>query len=453
LVEQRIENPRVVGSIPTPATISSDPRLTAPAEWREGWPLVLASLVGITFSFMAMAAGYTLGVLTKPLEEAFGWSRQQILAATFVQLLGILPASFVVGWIADRYGVARVILISQLGLGLSFVALGLLTRDLASYYALYFMLALLSAGTLPITFMKAIATRFRASRGLAIGVALSGSGLCGLIVPGYTARAVESFGWRGAYVAAGLLPILVALPVAAWAFRRLRAVPAGPGQPVAVTRAPDAVAEGGVDLAHAARDYRFWCMGLAFFLVSAGSTAVLTSFVPLLVDAGMPAQRAAEILGALGLSVIAGRLAVGALADRMWAPLVGAIFVVPATLAAVALATTEPTVGLALLAAIAIGLVTGAEFDLTAYLIARYFGLAHFAKIYAGIYVLYAVGGGIAGPLFGLAYDRTGGYSLGLAAVAAAYVGCGLLLLTLGPYRDGAGEVYRRPGEARPGEP
>jgi MFS family permease len=189
---------------PRPAAPGAAPRTAgaATAEWREGWPLVLASLVGITFSFMAMAAGYTLGVLTKPLEEAFGWSRQQILAATFVQLLGILPASFVVGWIADRYGVARVILISQLGLGLSFVALGLLTRDLASYYALYFMLALLSAGTLPITFMKAIATRFRASRGLAIGVALSGSGLCGLIVPGYTARAVESFGWRGAYVAA-----------------------------------------------------------------------------------------------------------------------------------------------------------------------------------------------------------------------------------------------------------
>lgn len=427
------------------------------AEWREGWPLVLASLVGVTFSFMAMAAGYTLGVLTKPLQDAFGWSRQQILAATFVQLLGILPASFVVGWIADRYGVVRVILLSQLGLGLSFVALGLFTRDLASYYALYFVLALLSAGTLPITFMKAIATRFRASRGLAIGVALAGSGLCGLIVPKYTALAVESFGWRGAYVAVGLLPILIAMPVAAWAFRRLRTAPAA-ATPAAAASLPDAVTPAaaevpGVALAQAARDYRFWCMGLAFFLVSAGSTAVLTSFVPLLVDAGMPAQRAAEVLGALGISVIAGRLAVGALADRMWAPLAGAIFVVPATVAALVLATVQPTVGIALLAAIAIGLVTGAEFDLTAYLIARYFGLAHFAKIYAAIYVMYAVGGGIAGPLFGLAYDRTGGYFLGLAVVAAAYVGCGLLLLTLGPYRDGAAAVYRRPGHAGAGEP
>jgi MFS family permease len=404
---------------------------------------------------MAMAAGYTLGVLTKPLEDAFGWSRQQILAATFVQLLGILPASFVVGWIADRYGVARVILLSQLGLGLSFVALGLLTQDLASYYALYFVLALLSAGTLPITFMKAVTARFRASRGLAIGVALAGSGLCGLIVPKYTALAVDSFGWRGAYVAVGLLPILIAMPVAAWAFRRLRTAPAVDAAAAETPAADAAAAAGapGVDLAQAARDYRFWCMGLAFFLVSAGSTAVLTSFVPLLVDAGMPAQRAAEILGALGISVIAGRLAVGALADRMWAPLAGAIFVVPATVAVLVLATTQPTVGLALLAAIAIGLVTGAEFDLTAFLIARYFGLAHFAKIYAGIYVLYAVGGGIAGPLFGLAYDRTGGYFLGLVAVAAAYVGCGLLLLTLGPYRDDAVAVYRRPGHAGTGEP
>jgi MFS family permease len=404
---------------------ASGGRTAAAEEWRHGWRLVLASLLGIMFSFMSMAAGYTLGVLTGPLVREFGWSRQQVLAVTFVQLLGVLPAGFLVGWIADRYGVRRVIAVSQVGLGLSFMALGVLTRDLNTFYALYFVLALVSAGTLPTTFMKALTGAFTAHRGLAIGIALAGSGLCGLLVPRFTAWAVEQHGWRGAYVAVGLLPIAIALPAALWAFR---------DSDTPAARNAGAVARG-LPPAVAVRDFRFWCMGLAFFLASGAATAVLTSFVPLLVDGGFSAAEAASIMGAVGISVIVGRLAVGALVDRLWAPLVGALFVVPAAIAAAGLGAWTPGTGGAIAAAIAIGLATGAEFDLTAYLVSRYFGLTHFATLYAAIYVLFALGGGLAGPLFGWSYDHSGGYAAGLYGVAGAYVGCGLLLLLLGPYR------------------
>jgi hypothetical protein len=80
------------------------------------------------------------------------------------------------------------------------------------------------------------------------------------------------------------------------------------------------------------------------------------------------------------------------------------------------------------------GLAAGAEVDLLAYLVSRYYGLRHFGRIYAAVYVAFALGPGILVPLFGRLRDVSGSYAAGLAAVAAGIGLCGALLLTLGRY-------------------
>ena len=96
------------------------------------------------------------------------------------------------------------------------------------------------------------------------------------------------------------------------------------------------------------------------------------------------------------------------------------------------------------------GLAAGAEVDLMAYLASRYFGLREFGRIFAALYVGFALGPGVMVPLFGRLRDLSGSYDSGLYMVAAGIALFGVLLLGLGPYPSqfaaATGEV---PGTAR----
>ena len=72
----------------------------------------------------------------------------------------------------------------------------------------------------------------------------------------------------------------------------------------------------------------------------------------------------------------------------------------------------------AVLAALLLGFAAGAELDLMSFLTARYFGLRHYAKIYAVLYMALAVCSGTAPFLFATIFDRTGSYNTGFLLAA-----------------------------------
>jgi MFS family permease len=398
-------------------------------EFASGWPLVAASFLGIAFSVSVLGAGYSLGLFVQPLEAEFGWRRGQIQLAPLVLAGSVIPMSFVVGWIADRFGAKRLIVLSQFGFGLVFVALGSMTHDLATFYALYFAMGVLGSGTLPMTFTKILTNAFTAKRGLAIGLALSGTGLCAFAVPIYGALLIEQFGWRGGFVGLALLPVLIAMPVAMWLL---------PADPVRATAATGAIVPAqpmeGMDVMDALRTWQYWAIALAFGLASAAATGVLGNLVPLLMDHGHARLEAGELAASFGIAVLLGRLAVGYLVDYMWGPLVALFFLLPAVFATYVLSDGQWGVGWTLAAIIAVGLATGAEFDLAAYLCGRYFGRRRYATLYAGQFVLFALGGASATAIFGRMHDHFGSYELALLGSGVAFLLCAALLLSLGKY-------------------
>jgi len=393
-------------------------------EFGRGWPLVLAAFLGVAFSLPILGAGYSLGVFVAALEAEFGWTRGQIMTVPLILSAIAVPLGFAIGRIADKRGVRRLVIVSQAAFGLSFAALGLFTRDLPSFYALYAAMAVAGAGTLSVSFTKAIARRFERRRGLAIGLALAGSGLCALAVPAYATAVLEAYGWRAAYVALGALPLFVALP-ASWLLLR--------------DPAPDPVAgrtsgTAGIPVREAWASRRFWTLNLAFLLASAAVTGFISATVPLLRDSGMGADEAARTAGLFGLTVVGGRVAVGWLVDRVWGPAVAAGFLLPAALGCAALAGGGAAAWLPVAAIVLVGLATGAEYDLAAYLASRYFGVRDFGQIYAAQSATIALGGGAAPALYGFAFDRAGSYEPALIGSAAALATCAALLLTLGRY-------------------
>ena len=83
---------------------------------------------------------------------------------------------------------------------------------------------------------------------------------------------------------------------------------------------------------------------------------------------------------------------------------------------------------------ILIGFAAGAELDLMAFLAARYFGLAHYAKIYSILYATLAVCSGTAPMIFASVYDATGSYDLGYSMAAGLFLVSVVLILLLGRY-------------------
>jgi MFS family permease len=403
--------------------------MNLPEEFRHDWGTVLAATVGIMASCITLV-NYSLGVFVVPLSREFGWSRQEILTATSVVTGGALVTSFAVGWLADRYSLGWLIAASQAGFGLLFFALAAFTDGLAVFYGLYLAMAIVAGCTLPITFTKIVAARFVRRRGLALGLALAGTGLSGFLVPPFVGAVVNAYGWRAGYVAVGAIPLGLAMPLSLLFLRR----PLAPGSAAPASGA-------GLAFGDALRRWRFWTIAAAFFVASAAATVVSANAVPLLIARGFASQTAANIAAAFGLAVIAGRVLLGALADRVWAPPLALAFLGPGAAATLAVALAPLDVPRAVAMMTVIGLATGAEGDLLSYLVARYFGLRAYGRIFSGIFVAFIGAIAVAAPLSGYAYDRAQSYTPAMLAAAAGWLLCPLMLLTLGPYPRWADEA------------
>ncbi len=385
-------------------------------------------MLGVGASCLTLS-NYIVGSFVIPLGEAFGWSRAQILLGQTSLTATTLIASLIIGALTDRLPLKRLILFSQIGFALAFFALAAFTTaDVRVFYALHVLMAILAAGTLPMTFTRLVSVEFDRRRGLAIGLMLAGTGLCGLVVSPTIAWVIGSYGWRAGYVAAGIAPLAVALCATLWLIpddgeRRGAARILSP-----LYQAAD------ITVAKALRDRRFWTMALALFLASGVTGGTLANFVPILRDDGLGQVSAASVVSVFGLAVIAGRIIVGLLVDRFWAPPIALALMVPAALASWCLTLGAVGVVEAYAIALFVGLAAGVEADLMAYLTGRYFGLGNIGKLYAILFVFFTAGIGLAVPSFGRVFDLYHSYNPALYASTVIWVLCGVLFLTLGPY-------------------
>ena len=390
-------------------------------EFKRGWRVVLGGAVGTGFGISALPF-YTLGVFVKPIAEATGWSREDIQWGFAAMMIGMLFTSWIWGAAVDRFGARPVAMLSQIGLGISMAALPSFAGSLNSFYFGWVLIALVGAGTTPVTWTRGITGWFDKARGAALGLALVGTGFAGLLAPPAVTAIIGMAGWQAGYQVLGLSVLLVALPLVALLFRD-------------APRAADAAPLAGADRGEALRNYRFWVMLAVFTAVTFGVGGMIPNLVPLLTDRGLGAGEAALYAGFAGLAVITGRVVAGFLLDRFWAPAVATVFLVVPAVSCFLLAGSGlppgPVIGLA---AALIGLAAGAEFDLVAYMTSRYFGMKNYGFIYALQTVGMLLAGGIAPPIFGRIYDATGSYDTALTAAGAIFVVAPLLLLTMGRY-------------------
>ena len=295
-------------------------------ELAQRWPLIMATCMGIISSSFVLPY-YSIGALLTPVTEEFGWSRAQFQAAIlFSSGLGALTSPLI-GWLNDKYGPRRVALPSMIGLSLGLLTASQIRGDLWMLFLAYGMMALLGAGTIPVTWTRAIATSFFKRRGLALGLALTGTGICASAAPHYTVWLTDQFGWRGAYVGLALVPLLLAWPMLYFLFKPLDVH----SEPENDEPNTTATLETGMTLGEAIRGYRFWVLLLSILFAYQGFSGIGPNLLPSLTDDGFSREQAASVQSVFGISIIVGRVVVGYLVDRLWAPGVAALTTPAAT--------------------------------------------------------------------------------------------------------------------------
>jgi predicted MFS family arabinose efflux permease len=398
------------------------------SEFALGWKALFAAGIGIAVGASPIPFN-AIGHLVKPLNAEFGWERGQIMVAVTIFAFAVTFLSPFFGTLVDRLGVRKVAIGSLTLFGLSWMLLVFTPPNIIVFYLLWLAIGVLGGASIPISWTRAVNSWFVKNRGLALAVALSGTGIAGIAINSLMPVLIEQFGWRGGVIALGLTSLLVGVPVALLFFRE----PRDDERPGAVAgAAPQALT--GAELPEALRDYRFWLMFFSFGMVALAFGGLFTNYVPLLIDKDFDAKLAGLITAAIGLSVMIGRLLAGFLIDRFWAPMVAFPMLALPAVACFILMSDHVTTAEAVFCAVLLGFAAGAETDLIAFLSARYYGLKNYGKIYGTLYMPFGLCSAISAPLYGFVFDAYGTYNPMLAVAAGLFVVGATLLLFIGRY-------------------
>ena len=402
--------------------------LTARQEWRTHWPLVLAATLGVALGSIHV---YSTGIFIEPLEREFGWSRAEISAGlSLVSVIGVFGAPLF-GYLVNRLGSRRIALPGTVFLCASIAALSLATSSIWSWWGLWVLVALSTLFMKPTVWSTAVSSVFNKSRGLALAVVLSGTGLGSALTPIVANYLIEHFGWRGAYLGLGLGAAVLVVPTMWFLFfdarDRLRLSPAGTKATAPAMLTGWSMAEG----FRARQFYQLWAAALITTLIVVGFVVHL---VPLLGDAGISRATAVSLAGVVGIMSIIGRLTVGYLMDRLPGPPVGTISVSLPIVAALILLAFPGSVPAAVVAVAVLGLSVGGEYDAIIYLCSRFFGMRNFAALFGWIASGLLAGMGLGPVLAGWIHDRWGSYEMFLVAVIPMGLLAGLMIATLGKY-------------------
>ena len=261
-------------------------------------------MVGVVFALSALAFG-TLGsvaVFLKPLSAEFGWSR----GATSLGYSAISFSSAVFGvlWgvLADKYGTRWFGVVSA---SVMAAALYLLSTQssLNEFYLFYFLFGAFGTSMATTPLYANVGFWFRRNPGLALGIAAAGGAFGQAVVPYIASMGIETIGWRQTYVWMAVIYLLVALPLgflvkeSPWRFKA-RSTTDSQNKTFPLSEF-EAVA---------------WISIAVIFCCNCMAVPIV-HLVPLLSDAGNPAEYAARALLVLMTAGIAGRIMGGKLCD------------------------------------------------------------------------------------------------------------------------------------------
>jgi MFS family permease len=183
-------------------------RIADTVEGRSSW---IAAGLALTILSLSYGAPLIVVVGLKPIAAALGGDRSAVALGGALVWVGTGIGGIVMGWVADRVGVRRIVVF-----GAAMTALGLAVSSLGRVSTLYaghaLLIGFLGGGALYPPLLIYISRWFDRRRGTALALISSGQYVAGMIWPSLLQHALLRIGWRGTMLGfAAIVALIVPL--------------------------------------------------------------------------------------------------------------------------------------------------------------------------------------------------------------------------------------------------
>lgn len=384
-----------------------------------GWYVLIAAFLS---ALIAAGCGiHVFGLLVVAVTDEFGISRAEANNGMIALMLGAAIWSPLVGKLLDRLSSRVVMACGGVAIGAGLVAISqsqslpLITAYIIGPLAL----GVAAAGTLASN--TVVVRWFKLRRGRALGLLAISTSAAGFLLVPVVALLIEHSGWRDALLQLGLASgaLVVAITLLGIRDRPQGSEPGYDQEFPAGEHAGGASAESEWSIRQLLGNRNFWLLTAGVGLLFGSDQAIMASQVPYFQDMGISLPAASMIVSCMTLSAVAGKLIVGALADRVDLRILF-LGITVAHVGLLAVYILQPGYWLLLAFVSLMGIAVGGVYPVWTTLIAWHFGAQSFGAVMGCMVILMKPIAMLALYFIGDVHDRTGSYQQGFAVLLVA---------------------------------
>lgn len=383
-------------------------------------------------------AFWGLQVFVSPIQDDTGWARASIMGALTIRWLIAGFGGLLTGFLLDRrHGPLVLYTVGVIVDGLSMASLYWVNTE-AQFVLLFGVVGGIgSIGSGRLIASALVPKWFISRRGIAMGIAATGSGLSAALISPIANEIVTSVGWREGWVWLGAFTILILLPFSLFIRRApedIGLLPDGAKFAQDINNTSQVKTEHSVSVSTAMKSPALWLLTISMSIGLFSMSTNASSMVPFFKSMGFSASVAASGLSVYGVFSIASRFLWGYIADRFSVKLAIIFQAVLTSLGIVFYLSIQSQTTLYLAAAYH-GLMLGGFVVLNPLIWPAYFGRLHIGAI-SGITQFLTTFALAAGPIFaGFVYDTTDAYTWAYRTLVASWIITALVIILVRPVR------------------
>lgn len=351
------------------------------------------------------------GLYVKPVTQDMGFTRGAFgICSTIISGVTVFLSPYLGKWLAKK-NTQLIHAVCVVGLAASYASFAL-GQNITHFYISAFFMGAFSCGAIALPVSIVITNWFVKKRGLAVSIALAGSGFGGALISPVMANIIQNYGWRMSYIAFAVAMLIVSLPMILIMKKSpetmgLKAYgaedTAADAQKAAVPKT-----ELNITLEEVKKHSFFWIYLVGMFLLCFVGFGSLSQLAAFLADAHGTAF-AAGILSLFLIIVTLGKISLGWVYDK-FGTRVGTVYiciVFALSIACMLFPESKPMMYVMALL-YGLGICTGTVCPPV--ITAAMFGSKHYGEIYGYVNLSVYLGAALSVPAIAIIYDKTGSY-------------------------------------------
>jgi MFS family permease len=360
---------------------------------------------------LALALGFrqSFGIFLKPMTGDLGYGRETFSLALALQNLVWGITQPFTGWIADKYGTSKALLIGALAYVLGLVFMAYSSTGVGLTLSAGVLIGIGLGGSSFAVIFGALGRAFEARRrSLVLGIAGMGASFGMFVAPPSAQLLINSLGWFKAIIILAMTCALMFVLLIGLIEEK---------KPLQEKR------DTGSALSEAFKHRDFWLLGIGFAVCGFQVVFMLTHLAAYIQDQGLTQVVAVNALAIIGFTNMFGSLLAGYLGGKFPKPyLLSAIFFLRAIIIMMFILVPISQTTVYLFSG-AIGLIWLGTVPLTNGTLATIFGVKYLSTLSGLVFVMHQIGSFAGGWLGGLLFDRTGSYQvIWITAVVLSFV-------------------------------